>query len=613
MRPAQSLSKTLIDMIRLQGCRTLFGVPGAYSIHFVDACADKSSPLEFILSSHEGGAAFMAGGYSQVTGALGCVVTTAGPAALNTVAALASAKSDGDRVLLVHGEIPKTKRGLGLLQDTEAFGCSMQSALAPVVHDQFVIDSADDFTDRFDQISASLGASSHTTHLMVGADVFSAPIPFLAPSREKFIGNDDVSISDEAFASAEDLLIESKSVFALIGHGVYQSKCLEDLHLFLDQLEIPTLVTARAAACVDPTRPYYLGQHSIFSHQRVEELMKAYGGKKTDLLLVIGSSLGEFASNGFASYLTEIPNIIHVNTDEKCFGRLGGHALNLKMDAKLFIKRMIASKRLAASRTAIRERNRKRLGEFRLDGPTALHSRLDRDLATPASERSGQRLVHAVSEALAQCLDPATTLNVVADTGSSKLYAAHYFTYRAGSRCIINSGTIDCLGFGLSAAIGAAVGSRDIQEDALTICFVGDGGLLMNNELNTLAANASLKKLRLIVFVLNDASLSYVHQGFAAVMGRPLEATRFDRQLDFTKMAACFGLPSVIVENPGDITPEFFTNLIEKENLPMIVDCRISNKVVGPGFSRYNHVRSLFDKDPLTPDEMAATLECPSS
>lgn len=602
MKFTQSISEAVLTMIKQQGCKTVFGVPGAYSIHFVDQCAADPSHIDFVLASHEGGAAFMAQGYSQVTGSLGCVVTTAGPAALNTVAALASAKSDGDRVLLVHGEIPKAKRGQGLLQDATAFGCNMKDALAPVVHEQFVIDSASDFTNQYERLSEALESPGRTTHLMVSADAFSAQI--LAPTRrEPSLSAATDSVSDEAFKAFEDLLLGSSSTFALIGHGVYQSKSLEELHTVLDQLEIPTMVTARAAACIDSTKPYYLGQHSIFSHQRVDELMKAYGGKKTDLLLVIGSSLGEFASNGAASYLKEIPNIVHVNIDESCFGRLGKHSLNLKIDAKRFLKRMITSKRIAESSVVIRERNRKRLNEFYSRTPMKLHARSEDDVMT------GQKLAYAASEALAQALDPDMTVNVVADTGSSKLYAAHYFSYRPGSRCIMNSGSIDCLGFGLSAAIGAAVGSRDMHENALTICFVGDGGLLMNNELNTLAANASLQNLKLMIFVLNDASLSYVHQGFAAVMGRTLESTRFNRQIDFAKMASAFGLPSVTIENESEISPGFIKRALDKSELPLVVDCRISNKAVGPGLARYNQVRSILGKAPLSQGELKGFLK----
>ena len=597
-----SISEILLDQVKQQGCKTIFGVPGAYSIHFVDHCTSGPEPVDFILCSHEGGATFMAQGYSHVTGSLGCVVTTAGPAALNTVTALASAKSDGDRVLLIHGENPKSKRGQGALQDATSFNCEVKDVLAPVVHQQFLIDSASDFINQFEELSKALSASHHTTHLMIGADVF--PAQPILPARNSESSKSTVEQStDKLLTSVEDLLIESESMLVLVGHGVYQANCVKELQTFLDPLEIPTMVTARAAACLDPKTPYYLGQHSIFSHERVAHLMKEYGGKKTDLLLVIGSSLGEFASNGGASYLKDIPNIIHVSTDSKCFGRLGGHAINIQMDAKLFLEKLINSSRLKKAQKLIKERNQKRLSEFRSTVSMNLYSRLNDDLTYTDDHLTGQRLVHAVSDSLTQCLDEDTVVNVVADTGSSKLYAAHYMSYKPGSRCIMNSGTIDCLGFGLSAAIGAAIGSRDIGENALTICFVGDGGLLMNNELNTLAANASLKSLRLIVFVLNDAALSYVHQGFAAVMGRPLESTRFHHQIDFSMMASSFGLSSTVVDQEYDITPGFFSEIISENNFPFIVDCRISNKVVGPGLSRYNQVRSLLGKQPLSPKE----------
>jgi acetolactate synthase-1/2/3 large subunit len=353
---SRSISQILMELLGRNNCKTIFGVPGAYSIHFVDTCTASSDPINFVLTSHEGGAAFMAQAYSQVTGSLGCVVTTAGPAALNAVTALASAKSDGDRVVLIHGDVPEAKRGQGALQDTTCFDCEVKEVLAPVVHEQFVIDSAVDFAEQFVDLDHALSRPQAITHLMIGANVFSSRLALLETKRDSTEPKELPGIHALIEAVAE-LLVESESTFALIGHGIYQSKGTKELKYFLDKLAIPTMVTARAAACLDPELPYYLGQHSIFSHERVSHLMENYGGKRTQTLLVIGSSLGEFASNGGASYLKDISNIIHVNTDRKCFGRLGEHSINIEMDAKMFLKKIIANKKVEAAQETIKARN----------------------------------------------------------------------------------------------------------------------------------------------------------------------------------------------------------------------------------------------------------------
>ena len=100
---------------------------GAYSIDFVHTLSNEPG-ISYILASHEGGAVFMAQGYAEASRhSFGCAVTTEGPAALNTVNALACARADGDSVLLVHGAIPLSKSGRGALQDPAAYGCDLVS------------------------------------------------------------------------------------------------------------------------------------------------------------------------------------------------------------------------------------------------------------------------------------------------------------------------------------------------------------------------------------------------------------------------------------------------------------------------------------------------------
>ena len=76
-RASTSISLHLTRFLRHHGVKTVFGVPGAYHIDFLDKVS-RDPDLNYVLASHEGGAAYMAQAYGQVTGKFGCCCVTAG-------------------------------------------------------------------------------------------------------------------------------------------------------------------------------------------------------------------------------------------------------------------------------------------------------------------------------------------------------------------------------------------------------------------------------------------------------------------------------------------------------------------------------------------------------
>src|SRR5690606_17801355 len=64
---------------------------------------------------------------------------------------------------------------------------------------------------------------------------------------------------------------------------------------------------------------------------------------------------------------------------------------------------------------------------------------------------------------------------VTTDVGQHQMWVAQLFPFRRADRWL-TSGGLGTMGFGLPAAIGAALAA----PDATTVCFTGDGSLLMN-------------------------------------------------------------------------------------------------------------------------------------
>lgn len=612
------LSNLLCRYLKQKKIFTHFGVPGAYSIDFVDAIS-RDNDLKFYLASHEGGAAFMAQGYSQTsTNKIGSVITTAGPGAMNTIVGLAGAKSDGDRIILTHGEVPNHLRNAGALQDSSAYNCDILQLMNQVSVSQRYITSNTQFPSLFKDLENFVSPNDPLTpygpfHLCVPMDVFtktsSEDILLSNESPKNFQIDFDPAILEEA----QRKLFTAQRPLVLVGKGVLQSNASQLVEQFLIETGIPFMTTARGVSAVDNCLANYVGQFSLFPHGRSIKFLEEI---QPDLLIVLGSSLGEYPTNGWSTLLTRIPEKIIVNKDSNSFTRIsskpeGGKStsdLGIQSDIRTFMGSFLeVIRKYPSNKRTVLSRNIQISNGFFASHPSLEMSRFDSLICQSSNPKlTGQKLVHEVGKCLKE-LFPSTHVNIVADTGCSKMYASHYITYPPGWNCLIAGGGIDSMGFGLCGAIGAALGSYDSGKEAITVCFTGDGSFLMNNEILSLSSNSSIQNCPLLIFVLNDGALSYVHQGFAAITNQPLEATRFSKQVDFQQMAQSVGLPCVTISSAEQITSSFLANLISKRT-PILIDCRIDGNSIGPGYDRYNIVRERLNLHRLSVEEMSRVL-----
>eukprot|EP00039_Didymoeca_costata_P025895 m.14484 g.14484 ORF g.14484 m.14484 type:complete len:955 (-) comp5108_c0_seq1:111-2975(-) len=609
-----SLSSRIVKLLHDRGVRTQFCVPGAYAIDLIDTLSTAKSN-RLVLASHEAGAVFMAAGYSRTSGSPGCAITTAGPGAFNALNGLAAARAERDPILFVHGEIPKKRYGKGALQDARAFQCDIGSVVKEFCIQQFILETADGANSALKSINSILsrresGSSEQVgpVHFMVGMDVFQQNVAQSGCSQiqdHKTAESDNVEMLKvvEAIEKAERPLV-------FVGHGVIESVGgRHRLTEFLDMTNIPAIVTGRGVASIPHDHPSFIGQHSIFPSPRAVKFLEEHS---PDLLVVLGSSLGEYSTNSWSGLLSRIPNIIHVDTDSTVFGRLGSShelELNIKKNLACFLTELTSELKGSAAPLKLRMENI--LKEFDVSTAareTNLYSRSE-ELLKDNDENTvltGQRVVYDIGNVLRESFAN-SNITIAADTGAAKLYVSHYMIpFGRKWKAMLPGGSIDSMGFGLPAAIGAALGSNDAKEEKpLTIAIVGDGALLMNNELNALASGNIQSAFAL--FVLNDSSLSYVHQGFAAVMGRALDCTRFPKQVDFANMAKSFGLKTYVITEPGQINARFMQEIVARKE-PVVVDCRIATDVIGPGYERYNGVRAALGRKPLSVPDMNGLL-----
>ncbi len=118
---------------------------------------------------------------------------------------------------------------------------------------------------------------------------------------------------------------------------------------------------------------------------------------------------------------------------------------------------------------------------------------------------------------------------VTTDVGQHQMWTAQAYPFRR-PRQLLTSGGLGTMGFGLPAAIGAALAC----PDRTVVCFSGDGSLLMNiQELVT----AVEEDVNVKVVVLNNNSLGLVHQQQELFYGKRFFASDFRSSVDFAQVA----------------------------------------------------------------------------
>jgi acetolactate synthase-1/2/3 large subunit len=143
-----------------------------------------------------------------------------------------------------------------------------------------------------------------------------------------------------------------------------------------------------------------------------------------------------------------------------------------------------------------------------------------------------------VIDAVAAARQPNTI--VCTDVGQHQMWVAQRMPFD-GPRQLLTSGGLGTMGFGLPAAIGAALASQHP-----TLCITGDGSILLN--LQELATLAELE-LDVTIIVLDNQHLGLVRQQQTLFYDARLSASRFERALDFVAIARSFGIEAVRLDS----------------------------------------------------------------
>ncbi|NEB62343.1 thiamine pyrophosphate-binding protein [Streptomyces diastaticus] len=493
----------VVESLAALGATTVFGLPGQHALAVFDAL--RRSGLRHVGLRVENNAGFAADAYGRVTGEAAPLLLSTGPGALTALAALQEARAASAPVLAIGSQVPAAGLGGGrhgylheLPDQAASFRGVVKSVHTARTPSQIPSAIAEAWTSALTvphgpvwvEIPQDVLEAETSLPVVTGGDTF----PEELPPRP------------ELTAVAADLLTRAERPAVIAGGGVVRADASKKLRQLAERLQAPVVTTFGGKGAFPWTHP--LSLQSWLEDRHTTDFLE-----DADVLLVVGSGLGELSSN----YHTFAPRgrVIQIEAD---LGKLESNhpALGIHADARLALQALLET-----------------VEEPRTDptAPERVRGVLDKVRARIAAQELTleQDVLAAVRAALPKNAPSFWDMTVLA------YWAWSAFDAQAPGTMHSAQGA-GGLGYAFPAALGAAV--ADPTHPVLAVS--GDGGALYSVAELATARQYGLNVTWLIV---DDGGYGILRAYMTDAFGEPT-ATDLPGP-DFAALAESFGVPGV--------------------------------------------------------------------
>ena len=525
---ADILIRTLIE----QGCDTVFGYPGGQILNVYDSLYKYQNEIRHMLTAHEQGAAHAADGYARATGKVGVVMSTSGPGATNLVTGIATAYLDSIPLVAICGNVPTTQIGRDSFQEIDITGVTL-----PITKHNYFVGSVDNLADTIREAFA-LAQSGRPGPVLIDVpkDVQTAVCDYepQAPVQpEERHAAKDVRIKEAAA-----LINASKRPFIYFGGGLITSEAQEEMLALAEKIDAPIGCSLMGLSGIPTDHPRFLGMQGMHGHYASSMAMH-----DADLIISLGVRFNDRVT-GNREKFAKLAQIIHIDVDGSELSKTVNSACGLRGDVKLTLQKLIPL--VNAEQKPDWEKAVKALKETENDYLDIRPGLTPRNAIMTLNKHLGENTA------------------VATDVGQHQMWAAQNVNFKKPCR-FISSGGLGTMGFGLGAAIGAAVGTGE-----RSVLVTGDGSFGMClNELTT----AVTYNVPVVILLMNNGVLGMVRQWQTLFFNKHYSNTILDRKTDFVALARAFGADGEAVDTVAALD-KAFEHAFSCDG-PYVIDCRI--------------------------------------
>jgi len=534
----------LMECLKAEGVDVVFGLPGGANLPTYDAFVHGG--IRHILVRHEAGGGHAAEGYAKATGKVGVAFATSGPGATNLVTPITDAMMDSVPVVFITGQVRTELLGTDGFQEADTLGITM-----PVVKHSFMIQDPQELPRAVHEaFHIARSGRPGPVLLDIPMDLSRADIDYEPVSDVHLPGYQPrVEGNQKQIRQAAKALAAAQRPVIYAGGGVVNANAAEELREFATCDRFPVTCTLMGLGAFGAPHPQWLGMLGMHGTRTAN-----YAMDEADLICAVGARFDDRITGKLSEFAPRA-KFIHIDVDPAEISKNVPAHIPIVGDAKHVLAKLVVEYRAIGADPGRLEAWWSRIEGWREKHPLGFQETAD-------TEIKPQFMVRALYEATGgQAV-------LTSDVGQHQMWAAQYYDFPEPRRWI-NSGGLGTMGFGLPAAMGAAVGC----PDQLVCCIAGDGSVQMNaQELATCAQN----EIPIKVFIMNNGYLGMVRQWQELFWDGKYSHVDMGEFPDFVKLAEAYGVTGIRLSDKTTLVDDF-KRAIALEG-PVLVDVRVTRE-----------------------------------
>jgi acetolactate synthase-1/2/3 large subunit len=333
------------------------------------------------------------------------------------------------------------------------------------------------------------------------------------------------------------------------GGGVVNANAAAELTEFVTCDRFPVTCTLMGLGAFPAPHPQWLGMLGMHGTRAAN-----YAMDEADLICAVGARFDDRITGKLSEFAPRA-KFIHIDVDPAEISKNVPAHIPIVGDAKHVLAKLLVEYRAIGPDPSRLDAWWSRIEGWREKYPLAYED-------SPDMEIKPQYMVRALFEATGG------EAIITSDVGQHQMWAAQYYDFPEPRRWI-NSGGLGTMGFGLPAAMGAAVG----RPDRLVCCIAGDGSVQMNaQELATCAQN----NIPIKVFIMNNGYLGMVRQWQELFWDGRYSQVDMGEFPDFVKLAEAYGVTGMRLDDKRTLVDDF-KRAIALDG-PVLVDVRVTRE-----------------------------------
>ncbi len=545
----------IMECLKAEGVDVVFGYPGGANLPTYDAFVDAG--IRHVLVRHEAGGGHAAEGYAKASGKVGVVFATSGPGATNIVTPLTDAMMDSVPLIAFTGQVRTELIGTDGFQEADTFGITM-----PIVKHSFIIQHPTEIP-RVVHEAFHIARTGRPGPVLIDIpqDLSRAEIDYQPVTDVHLPGyQPTLDGNSKQIRLAAKALLNARRPVLYAGGGVINAEASEELTDLALAGRFPVTCTLMGLGAFPAPQEQWLGMLGMHGTRAAN-----YAMDEADLIVAIGARFDDRITGKLSEFAPRA-KFIHVDIDPAEISKNVPAHIPIVGDAKRILPRLTEEYRALDPDAARLTSWWERIDRWRSQHPLRYEDSAD-------TEIKPQRLVQALYEATGggDCI-------LSSDVGQHQMWAAQYFHFSQPRRWI-NSGGLGTMGFGLPAAIGAAIARPDLPSVLLT----GDGSFQMNiQEL----ATARQFDVPVKCVIMDNGYLGMVRQWQELFWDRRYSNVDMGQWPDWIKLAEAYGATGVLLTNKTSLVDDLRTALATPG--PVVVDVKVTREentypMIAPG------------------------------